>query len=126
MALKLLTDQQISPAVAEQISAKRPEVAILSLQAWHGGAFLGASDQTILRAALAEELTLVTYDRRTIAPLLVEWGISGTDHAGVVFLDDASIRPADTGGQVRALIVHWDETHDWDWKNRIVFLRRAG
>lgn len=114
MALKLLTDQQISPAAAEQIASKRPEIVIVSLHAWHSGAFLGTPDHTIVGAALAEELALVTYDRRTITPLLVEWGISGTDHAGVLFLDDASIRPADTGGQVRAVILHWDETHDWD------------
>jgi hypothetical protein len=58
----------------------------------------------ILTAALEEGLTLVTYDQRTIVPLLMRWRAEGRDHAGVILINRQSIAQADIGGQVRALI----------------------
>ena len=125
MALSLLTDEQISPAVAEQIRAKRAEIPVQSLQEWHGGAFLGKSDESLLRAAAQEGWTLVTYDRKTISPLLTEWGVTGEEHAGVLFIDELTILQGDIGRQVLALIAHWDQTQDWDWTDLISFQRSA-
>jgi hypothetical protein len=71
--LSLLTDAHLSPRVAEQVKVKRPEMAIQSLRTWHGGEFLQSEDAVILSAALGEGLTLVTYDQRTIAPLVMQW-----------------------------------------------------
>ncbi len=68
-------------------------------------------------------LTLITYDRKTIPPVLVALGAAGKDHAGVIFVDNFTIAHHDVGGLVRAIIARWDETYDWDWPNRIDFLR---
>ena len=58
--LSFLLDEQISPEIAKQISAKRPEIPIFSIHTWQGGNYLGVSDETILKAALQETLTLIT------------------------------------------------------------------
>ena len=123
MALAFLTDEQISYVVAEQVQGKRPEIPIMSVRNWRGGAFQGKADTSLLRAAAKEGLTLMTYDQRTIPPVLTEWGAVGEEHTGVLFVDGLTIPQSDIGGLVRALIAHWDLTHDWEWKNAISFLR---
>lgn len=120
--LSLLLDQHLSPEIAEQIRTKRPEIPIMALSEWRGGAFVGVADSLILRAAVEENLTLVTYDRKTIPPLLIEWGIAGISHSGVVFVDNLTIAPNDFGRIIRALIYYWDKEHHGDWINRVGFL----
>ena len=120
--LSLLLDQQISIQIAEQVRAKRPEIPILSLYEWHEGAFAGSSDTVILLAAADEHLTLVTYDRQTIPPVLTEWGIAEISHGGVLFIDNRTIATNDFGRLVRALIYYWNQEHTGDWKNRVGFL----
>jgi hypothetical protein len=123
--LSLLLDQHISAEVAEQVRARRPEIHILSLYEWREGAFIGIADPFILHTAADEGLTLVTYDRKTIPPVLVEWGNSGTSHGGVIFVDNLTIAPNDFGRLVGALIFYWDQEHTSDWSNRVGFLVKA-
>ena len=123
--LSLLLDQHISAEVAEQVRARRPEISVRSLYEWREGAFIGIADPLILHAAAAEGLTLVTFDRKTIPPILVEWGNSGTSHGGVVFVDNREIASNDYGRLVRALIFFWDQEHASDWANRVGFLVKA-
>jgi hypothetical protein len=122
--LRLLTDEQISYVVAEQVKAKRPDIVIESVRTWQGGAFQGTDDAVLLEAAALAGWTLVTYDRKTIPPVLLEWGALGRRHGGVIFSDDRTVAPNDIGGLVRALILHWDRTRDWDWGDRVDFLQR--
>jgi hypothetical protein len=123
--LSLLTDEQISFAVAEQVKVKHPEIQIQSMRTWQGGAFEGVADEVMLRAAHQAGLTLITYDQKTIPPVLLAWGSTGVDHAGVIFVDNFTISQSDLGGLVRAILARWDETKDWDWINRIDYLRPA-
>jgi hypothetical protein len=90
---------------------------------WEDGYFLGQEDSACLREAAAQGLTLVTHDRRTIPPLLKTWAEEGRTHGGVVFVDEKTISPADIGGLVWALTRLARETGNWDWTNRIYFLR---
>lgn len=120
--LSLLLDQHISREIAEQIRAKRSEIPILSLYEWRGGAFIGADDPLILREAAVENLTLVTYDRQTIPPVLIEWGVAGISHGGVLFIDNRTITTNDFGRLVRALLYFFDKEQTSDWTNRIGFL----
>jgi hypothetical protein len=90
---------------------------------WENGNFLGQDDAAFLPAAAAQNLTLVTYDRRTIPPLLKSWAEQGRSHGGLIFVDEKSISPADIGGMVRALSTLAKETGTWDWDNRICYLR---
>jgi len=91
---------------------------------WDGGAFLGQADSACLQEAAVQGLTLVTYDRRTIPPLLKEWGEEGHKHGGVIFVDEKTISPSDVGGLVHSLSDLWTKTRRWNWANRVLVLRR--
>src|SRR5438067_1983096 len=97
--LAFLTDAHISLSVAEQVKAKRPDCLIVSLRYWRDGALLNAEDDRILAAARTEGLNLVTYNQRTILPLITQWMAEGREHSGVLFIDDRTILQEDIGGQ---------------------------
>jgi hypothetical protein len=122
--LKLLLDEHISPEVANGLRRRHRAIEIRYIVEWEDGYFLGQEDSSCLRAAAAQGLTLVTYDRRTIPPLLKTWAEEERTHGGVIFVDERTISPADIGGLVWALNRLARETGNWDWANRIYFLRR--
>ena len=87
------------------------------------GNFLGKEDSVCLLEAAKQRLTLVTYDRRTIPPLLKIWAEEERSHGGMIFVDEKTISPADIGGLVRALISLVGEAGGMDWTNQVYFLR---
>ena len=70
--LAYLLDENISYIVAEQLARKNPLISVQSVHHWQDGAFIGQEDNMLLRAAAQAGLTLVTYDLKTIPPLLME------------------------------------------------------
>lgn len=122
--LKLLMDEQISPNVGEGLRRRNKALETRWLAEWESGRFLGLGDALLLGEAAAQGLTLVTYDRKTIPPLLKAWAEAGRDHAGVVFVDQRTIATSDFGGLIRALQKLCAEAGDWDWTNRVCVLRR--
>lgn len=122
--LKLLLDEQISPDVAEGLRRRSKRLEVLGLGGWRGGRFLGLDDDRLLKEAAHEQLTLVTYDRKTIPPLLKDWAQAERTHGGVVFVDPESFPASDFGGLIRALHQLWSQTGEWDWANRVVTPRR--
>ncbi len=121
--LRLLLDEHISPQVAKGLRRRDRNCIAHSLVEWEGGAFLGQEDSVCLREAAAQKLTFVTYDRRTIPPLLKRWAEEGRVHGGVIFVDEKSISPADIGGLVRALSALSEESRRLSWVDRVCFLR---
>jgi hypothetical protein len=122
--LKLLLDEHISPRVADGLHRRNRTIEVRYLVEWENGRFLGQDDHACLREAATKGFTLVTYDRRTIPPLLKTWAEEERTHGSVVFVDEKTISPADIGGLVWALTRLARETGNWDWTNRILFLRR--
>lgn len=122
--LQFLLDEHISPAIAEQLVRRQTQLNALALVRWEDGKHLGVPDDELLTIAYEQALTLVTYDRRTIAPLLKVWTEQGADHGGVVFVDDRTYAPNDFGGLVRGLEELWLAYKDLNWTNRVVFLTR--
>jgi hypothetical protein len=122
--LRLLTDEHISLAVAAAARRVCADMEIMSLREWQGGHMLSASDELVLMEAHEQGLTLVTYDLRTIPPLLRAWAEQGVAHGGVVLVDDKTYHQTDVGGLARALCYLWDASRLADWTNRVVFLRR--
>jgi hypothetical protein len=122
--LRLLLDEHISPRVAKGLRRNASRISVHALAEWEDGSFLGQDDAACLKEAAAQGLTLVTYDRRTIPPLLKNWAEAGLQHGGVIFVDEKTISPADIGGLVRALRDLSRATKDWDWTDRVCFLRR--
>lgn len=47
-----------------------PKIAVFAMVDWEKGNFLGQEDSARLQEAAHQKSTLVTYDRRTIPPLL--------------------------------------------------------
>ena len=122
--LKLLLDEQISPEVAEGLRRRRGDLEVKCLAEWEQGKFLGLADELFLAEAARQRITLVTYDRRTIPPVLKRWAEEGRSHGGAVFVDRETIPSSDFGGLIRALEKLRNETSEWDWTDRIVTLRR--
>ncbi|MGD1025048.1 MAG: hypothetical protein ABR880_19865 [Candidatus Sulfotelmatobacter sp.] len=122
--LKLLLDEHISPDVANGLRRRNRALEVRYMVEWESGRFLGQDDPACLREAAAQGLTLVTYDRRTIPPLLKTWAEEERSHGGVIFVDEKTISPADIGGLVWALTRLARETGNWTWTNRIYFLLR--
>jgi hypothetical protein len=121
--LKLLLDEHISAEVANGDHRRNRSLVVHSMVQWEGGNFLGEEDPVCLLEAAKQGLTLVTYDRRTIPPLLKLWVEEERSHGGVIFVDEKTISPADIGGLVRALIALAVEAGDTDWTNQVYFLR---
>ena len=96
--LRLLLDEHLSPVIAQQVRSRNPRISILSLHAWEAGSYLQQGDDLLLRTAYTQQLTLVTYDQRTILPLLAAWGEAGIAHGGVIFVDTHTLLPNDFGG----------------------------
>src|SRR6058998_182143 len=122
--LKLLLDENISPSVAEGLRRRHRLLAVHFMLEWENGEFLGRDDSACLEHAANQGLTLVTYDRRTIPPLLKVWAEEERSHGGVVFIDEKTISQSDIGGLVWALSRLAKETGKWSWTNRTHFLRR--
>ena len=122
--LKLLLDEHISPTVADGLRRRNRLLAVSCMAEWENGEFLGQQDSACLQQAAGQGLTFVTYDRRTIPPLLKAWAEEKRRHGEVIFVDEKTISPSDTGGLVRALSNLARKTAEWDWTNRICFLRR--
>ncbi len=122
--LKFLLDEHISPAVADGLRRRDRSLVVFCLAEWEDGEFLGQPDSVCLQEAALQRLTLVTYDRRTIPLLLKIWAEEDQIHGGVIFVDEKTISPSDTGGLVRALMNLSKATANWDWSNRVYFLRR--
>lgn len=122
--LKLLLDEHISPSVADGLHRRHRLLVVHCMAEWESGEFLGRDDTACLQQAAAQALSLVTYDRRTIPPLLKTWAEEERNHGGVIFIDEKTISPADVGGQVRALSNLVTEAAKWNWINRVCFLQR--
>lgn len=122
--LRLLLDEHIPPAIAVQVRARNPAIAITSMREWEQGAYLHAADEVLLQAAYEQRLSLMAYDQRTIGPLLKVWGEQGTAHGGVIFVNRATFAQNDIGSVVRALLALWSARGQEDWVDRVVYLAR--
>ena len=121
--LRLLLDEHIPRAVAQQLRARSPDFPIEELHEWERGMYLHAQDDVLLQAAYRQRLTLLTYDQHTIAPLVKSWAEQDVSHAGVILVSGRTIALNDIGGLVRTLVKLWDEQGHLDWANRVIYLR---
>lgn len=117
--MHLLLDSHISPRVAELLA--KFSIDAVALAHWQEGKLRAASDELVLHAALQAGRVLVTFDLRSIPPLLRDWAQSGRSHGGVILVDQRTLRPSDFGGLSRALVALCGDNQA-DWTDRVVFL----
>jgi hypothetical protein len=110
--------------VADGLRRRNRSLIVRYMAEWEGGELMGQEDSACLREAASQGVTLVTYDRRTIPPLLKAWAEQERRHSGVIFVDEKTISPADIGSLARALTNLSKQTGKWDWTDRVYFLRR--
>jgi hypothetical protein len=122
--LQILTDEQIDPKVAVAVKRRRRDISIVSLFDWLDGHFVGASDEELLREAARQAMTLLSFDLKTLPPLLRAWGERRIDHGGVIFVDHKSFAQNDTSAISKALVDLWELQGKLDWRNRCFFLTR--
>lgn len=120
--LAFLTDEHISHVIAEHVRQKRADIRIESLLRWRSGALRNTGDDKVLAAAREEDLTLVTYDQKTIPPVLLQLAGMDGHHSGVIFVDRNSLPSNDIGSLVHALIAFYYRYHDLDWTNAVMYL----
>ena len=120
-----MLDEHISPVIAQQLRSKNLAVRVVSVHEIRGKALIGAPDSMVLRAATEDGLTLVTFDLRTIPTLMRDWAAAGEAHAGILLVDQRSVRPDDFGGLVRALEAFCHKQSARDWTNHTAFLEPA-
>lgn len=123
--LKLLLDEHVSPSVAGGLKRKRPRLVVRWMSEWEGGRHLGSDDPVWLQAAAAQGLTVVTFDRRTIPPVLKAWAEQGRSHGGVIFVDHKTLPSSNIGGLVKALGEIAASGGEANWKDRVHYLMRA-
>jgi predicted nuclease of predicted toxin-antitoxin system len=119
--MRLLLDIHIDPTVATVLKADGIDVA--SLRDWREGDDREASDEVILAEAREEQRVLVTYDKRTVPPIVRRWTGAGQTHAGVIIVDRRTVPQEDIGGLIRALRAFVSEHGESDWSNRLDYLR---
>lgn len=121
--LELLLDEHLTPDIVPAARKLNRRVRIISIHDWVDGHFVGIPDPEILREAARQKKTLVTFDLKSIHLLLRSWAEQGTDHGGVVFVDEKTFSQNDIGGIARALAELWKLQGDLDWTNHVFFLQ---
>ncbi len=104
MPLNLLLGENISQLVAGHVRKHQSDIGFESVHTSQQGAFRGRLDRELLLVASAGGLTLVTYDLKTIHPLLVELSAEGQSYASVAFADALTIANDEFGTIMRAFI----------------------
>jgi predicted nuclease of predicted toxin-antitoxin system len=123
--VKLVFDSHISPTVARGLVRRCRGLQAMHLRDWQQRRLLHAPDPELLAAAARDGWTLVTYDLRTIVPLLRDWAETQQHHAGVILVDDATIPSHHVGALLAALVQLWQAQGEEDWRDRVVFLQHA-
>lgn len=119
--VRLLLDEHVSHRVV--LALRKKGVDVLGLREWREGSMLGTSDEEILAVALPEGRSLVTYDLRTVPPLLKRLAEAGTQHAGVILISVKTVAQDDVRTLVR-LLAQLAESHQGGLKNQVLFLAR--
>jgi hypothetical protein len=121
---RLLADENTSHrlvAACQNLDAKFP---IIHVADWKNGAFLSVKDPQLLMALRESGLTLVSFDRASMAMHAGDLTREGMGHAGVILFRRLVSRLA-YGKQARLLVDFWRKAKDLDWADRIDYLPRS-
>jgi hypothetical protein len=94
---------------------------IIHLADWLGGKHRVSKDPVLLSALREAGLSVVGFDRRTMAMHAGQLTREGAGHSGVI-LFRRSVSQMDYGKQSRLMVGFWREAAAWDWADRIAYL----
>ena len=100
-SIRLLLDEHIDPRVSQAL--RRNGIDAIVLRDYGDGSLLGSPDEETLAAATSDLRALVTFDLRTIPPLLRRLAEIGTPHGGVVLVSVRTVIPNDVRRLTRLL-----------------------
>lgn len=109
--------------VAQLVRQRRPDIEIVSLADWDGGRYWGAPDDLLLPVLQRFGLTLLTYDQKTIPPLLVRLAEAGIPHSGVIVVDQKTVPAGDAPALARAVAAFCDRYSAIDWRSAVLYLQ---
>lgn len=99
MRPRFLLDEHLQPALA--VAARRAGLNVVAIAATR---LRGRADLAILKAAVAQNRILVTYDAEDFRPMLCELVLAGIKVPGAVFIHSKTFRSNDLKGLLHALI----------------------
>lgn len=118
--MRLLLDSHVPSVVARRL--RDAGIDAFALPEWRDGSHRASSDEMILLAAYEDDRVLLTYDLKTVPRLLQRWSSSNRHHAGVLLVDERTLRPNDIGGLVRAVMRVVAERDGKTWRDQVLFL----
>lgn len=118
--MRLLLDEHVSPAIARGLLDIG--IDVITVSSWQGGVLRSTADDHILVTAAAERRVLVSFDVKTIPPLIDRWATRGIHHAGVILISRKTFQQDDISGIVRALRALVAERGNEDWQDQMAFL----
>jgi hypothetical protein len=120
--LRFLLDAHFAPAIVRAVQGYQPAIEITAVAEWEDGAYLHAADDVLLRAAYERGWTLVTFDQRTIRPLVRVWADEGLSHSGVIFVSSYTFAASNIGGIARSLVRLWQASYEAEWTDLVIYL----
>lgn len=121
MSFRLLADENTSHHLVSACRQINPAIPIVHISDWENGAYLSAKDSALLMTLREHGMTLVGFDRASMALHAGTLTREGLGHSGIV-LFRRSVSVVAYGKQARLLTSLWDEAVDWDWNDRIEYL----
>ncbi len=118
---RLVADANLSRKFVRACLRLDKKCPLVPLADWMNGKYRVSEDAVLLAVLREQGLTLVSFDRRTMAAHAGELTRAGAGHAGVI-LFRRSVSPIDYGKQSRLLVEFWREAGNEDWADRIAYL----
>jgi Domain of unknown function (DUF5615) len=122
VTVRVLLDEMLSPAIAEQLRQRGHDVTSVA----GDPELVGRPDEEILAIATAEARALVTCNIKDLLPIAQAWRADGRSHSGLVCVPASSF--PQQRGFIGTLIKAIDELLSSErppGRNEISFLRRS-
>ena len=120
--IRLVADANLSRRFVEACLRLDKELPMVHLADWMGGKHRISKDPVLLEVLREQGMILITFDRRTMAMHAGQLTRSGGGHSGVI-LFRRSVSQMDYGTQSRLVVEFWKEGRDWDWSDRVEYLK---
>ena len=122
--IRLIADANLSHRFVEACLRLDRKFPIIHIADWMDGKHRISKDPVLLPVLREYGLTIVTFDRKSMAMHAGELTRASGGHAGVI-LFRRIVSQIDYGKQSRLLVEFWNEAKDWGWSDRIEYLPRS-